>query len=230
MTRRVTTNPPRVVELSHGKLRQRIEGKPVVRSIRPLVELSTGAAAERPDHAGSRRPGTRPNSWPWQFFGYSRELLPDARVYSDPSPETVIGASSWIAMFRDAGRLLRPTNHPALDNPLTIYRGALPLAVAVWPGPPGEPRPSSSAFDVNVPSVTPSSSRLPSGSMPCSACSTPAASTRSSWTHVPRSCRPTRLSRTPEGTEGSPVCKCARAVAGPRATPPSHISMSRDWR
>lgn len=55
-----------------------------------------------------------------------RDLLPDAWAYSDPSPETVIGASAWVAMFRDAGQLLRPTNHPALENPMTIYRGALP--------------------------------------------------------------------------------------------------------
>lgn len=44
----------------------------------------------------------------------------------DPSPETVIGAPAWVAMFRAAGQLLRPTNHPTLDNPLTIYRGTLP--------------------------------------------------------------------------------------------------------
>lgn len=55
-----------------------------------------------------------------------RDLLPDAWAYSDPSPETVIGALAWVVMFRATGLLLRPTNHPALDNPLTIYRGALP--------------------------------------------------------------------------------------------------------
>ncbi|SEP46591.1 hypothetical protein [Amycolatopsis saalfeldensis] len=54
-----------------------------------------------------------------------RDLLPDAWTRADPSPEMVIGATSWVEMFREAGRLLLPTNYPALPDMLTIYRGAI---------------------------------------------------------------------------------------------------------